>query len=159
MDYQYEATDQYAPAEIKAPENVLLGLIGALVGAVLGGASIVLLSRLGYVASLSGVLTAFCTLKGYELLGKRLSKRGVVICVIIMVLATIAADLVDWAFVVLDAWGQYGVSFFDCLLAVPELIADGSIAMFDYLKNLGMLMLFMVLGAFATVEKALLSRR
>lgn len=159
MDYQNEMGGQYAPAEITAPESVALGIVGALLGSLLGGASIVLLSRLGYVASLSGLLTAFCTLKGYELLGKRLSKRGVVICVVIMVLATVAADLVDWAFVVQDAWGQYGVSFLDCLLAVPGLIADGSIALFDYFKNLGMLMLFMVLGAFATVEKALLARR
>ena len=43
-------------------ENVALGIVGALIGALLGGASILLFSKLGYVASLSGVLIAFATL-------------------------------------------------------------------------------------------------
>ena len=70
MDFEKEVLEQAAPAEIKAPENVFLGLIGARVGARLGGASIILLSQLGYIASISGVILAFCTLKGYQLLGK-----------------------------------------------------------------------------------------
>ena len=70
MDSETEMLQQGTPAELKAPENVPMGLLGALVGAALGGASIILLSQLGYIASISGVILAFCTLKGYQLLGK-----------------------------------------------------------------------------------------
>ena len=70
MDFENEVIDQVAAGEVRAPENVPMGMIGALLGAVLGGASIILFSQLGYIASISGVILAFCTLKGYELLGK-----------------------------------------------------------------------------------------
>ena len=38
------------PVEAPVKERVGLGILGALVGALIGGASIVLLSRMGYVA-------------------------------------------------------------------------------------------------------------
>ena len=50
------------------PENVLAGVVGALLGCLLGVGCIVLLGQLGYVAALSGIVLAVCTLKGYELL-------------------------------------------------------------------------------------------
>ena len=54
-------------------ENLALGILGALLGGILGGAAIVLIGQLGMISALSGVVLAFCTLKGYELLGKKLS--------------------------------------------------------------------------------------
>ena len=143
------------PVEIPAPENTALGILGALVGALIGAASIILLNMIGYVASLSGVVLAVCTLKGYEFLGKVLSKKGVIICIVLMVLTPFVADWVCWALVVMDAWADYGVTFVDAFLAVPMLLMDGSITLFDYLKDLGMLYLFVVLGAFYTVRDAL----
>lgn len=141
--------------EKKAPENVVLGTVGALLGAVLGGASIVLLSQLGYIASISGVILAFCTLKGYELLGKQMSKKGLVISILLMVLTPFIADWIDWALAVMDAWADYGVTFGEALRAIPLLMEDGSIDMTEYFKNLGMIYLFVVLGGFYTVKKAI----
>lgn len=37
-------------------ENLVGGVVGALIGSLLGVASIVLLSQLGYVAAISGVI-------------------------------------------------------------------------------------------------------
>lgn len=45
-------------------ENVLGGIVGALLGSLLGVASIVIFSQLGYVAVVSGIIMAICTLKG-----------------------------------------------------------------------------------------------
>ena len=146
---------QKNPAEDKAPENVPLGILGALVGAVIGGASIVLLGRLGYIASLSGLILAFCTLKGYELLAKGLSKKGIVICIVLMVLTPFVADLTDWALVIMDAWADYGITFGEAILAIPALMQDGSIDMGEYFKNLGMIYLFVVLGGFYTVKNTI----
>ena len=44
------------------PENVLAGVVGALLGCLLGVGCIVLLGQLGYVAALSGIVLAVCTL-------------------------------------------------------------------------------------------------
>lgn len=142
------------PVEIKAHENVALGFIGALVGAIIGGASIVLLSQIGYVAAISGLLTAVCTLKGYELLGKGLSKKGIVICVVLMILTPVVADWLDWGLWLYKDLSAYGASYFECVGLVSTFLADGSIAMADYLKNLGILYLFVALGGFGTIRSA-----
>ena len=155
MNFEETTAVYENPAEVPAPENTALGILGALVGALIGGASIVLLSMMGYVASLSGVVLAFCTLKGYELLGKVLSKKGIIICIVLMVLTPFVADWISWALVLMDAWADYGVPFTEAFATVPLLLMDGTIAMADYLKDLGMLYLFVVLGAFYTVRDAL----
>lgn len=66
-------------------ENLAGGIAGALIGSLLGVVCIVLLSQLGYVAAISGVLMAVGVLKGYEKLGGKLTKKGIVISMIIMV--------------------------------------------------------------------------
>ena len=76
------------------------GIVGALVGSLLGVACIVILSQLGYVAALSGVVMAVCTLKGYEIGSGKLSKRGIVISVILMLVMTYVGDRLDWAITV-----------------------------------------------------------
>ncbi len=153
MDYENELLmEQGASAEIPAPENVVLGLIGAILGAVLGGASIVLFSQMGYVASLSGLILAFCTLKGYELLGKRLSKVGVVLCVILMVVTPFLADWIDWAIYLMS---EYSLPFGDSFVVFGEMLFGGFLVMEEYFKNLGMIYLFVALGAFGTLKNVL----
>ncbi len=147
--------DQPVSPEIQPKENVMLGILGALGGALLGGASIILLSQLGYIASISGFILAFCTLKGYELLAKGRSTKGIVICVIFMLITPFVADLLDWAIMAYRELGAYGFSYGDCLLLMPEFLSDGTIPMGDYLKNLGMIYLFVAIGGYYTLKAAL----
>lgn len=142
-------------AEKEIRENVILGIMGAIAGALLGGASIILLSQLGYISSISGFVLAFCTLKGYELLAKKLSTKGIIICVILMLITPVAADLLDWGILVYQDFSRYyDVTYFECLQVLPELFADGSIPMDEYLKNLGMIYLFVIMGGYYTLKDA-----
>ena len=143
------------PAELPKKERVGLGILGALVGALLGGVSIVLFSRMGYVAALSGVLMAFATLKGYELLAKKLSKKGIVISVVLMVLVTFASNVVDLGLQVFDEIKDYGGTIADSFMLLPELAVEGYIDFGAYFSSLGMLYLFMVIGAFSIIRNAL----
>lgn len=136
-------------------ENVVTGTVGAVLGAVLGAASIILLSQLGYIASISGLILAVCTLKGYELLGGRLSTKGIVISIVLMLVTPYLADRLDWAIVLVREWGAYGVTLGGAFAAVPELLADGSIEMGMYAKNLAMIYGFTLFGAFTTVKSAI----
>ena len=156
MDYENTGavTEQAGSPEVKAPENVALGILGALIGALLGGASIILFSQLGYIASLSGFILAFCTLKGYKLLAKGISTKGIIICTVLMLVTPFAADWLDWAVLVYRSWAEYGVTFMECLQILPELFADGTITMGEYLKNLGMIYLFVIMGGFYTLKDA-----
>lgn len=141
--------------EIKAPEKIGLGIIGALVGALLGGASIIAFSQLGYIASISGFILAFCTLKGYELLARGLSKKGVVLCALLMLITPFAADYLDWGIMAYQELKAYGATFSDCLMMLPDMLAEGVIPMGEYLKNLGMIYLFVIIGGFYTLKDAL----
>ena len=155
MDFENEVLDTAAPAEVPAPENFLLGLIGALVGAILGGASIILLSQIGYIASISGFILAVCTLKGYELLGKRLSGKGIALCILLMIVTPFLADYIDWAIYLMRDYPEYELTIVDACIAMAGLMAEGYVDMAEYLKNLGMIYLFVVLGAFGTLKNVL----
>lgn len=136
-------------------ENAVTGAVGALLGAALGAGSIILLSQLGYIASVSGLILAVCTLKGYELLGGKLSKKGIAISVLLMLVTPYLADRLDWAIVIMQAWAEYGVTLAEAFALVPELLADGSIEMAVYIKDILMLYGFVLLGAFSTLKSTL----
>ena len=142
---------QIVPVAAKK-ENVVTGIVGALLGASLGAGSIILLSQLGYIASISGLILAVCTLKGYELLGGKLSKKGIVISMILMLVTPYLADRLDWAIVIMQAWADYGVTFGEAFVVLPELLADGTVEMSEYIKNLLMIYGFVLLGAFSTLK-------
>lgn len=144
-----------SPAEVPARENVGLGIVGALIGALLGGASIILLSRLGYVAAISGIALAFCTLKGYELLAKRMSKVGFAICCVLMLVTPFAANALDLLLQVYEMLKEYGVTMADTVTYLVELITTDSEMLQAYLSDLGMVYLFTVIGAFVIVRNAL----
>ena len=42
-----------------------------------GGCSFI--ARLGYVAMVAGIVLGICTIKGYEILGRKVSRKGIVI--------------------------------------------------------------------------------
>lgn len=140
-----------APAVPEKPENVLTGVVGALIGAVLGGAAIILLSQMNLVASISGLILAVCTLKGYELLGGRLSKRGILICCLLMAVTPYIADRMDWAIVICREFAAEGVTFGQAFALVHAVIAEAD--MFgEYILNLALIYLFAIGGAFGTLK-------
>ena len=141
--------------EVKKRENVVTGSVGALIGALLGAGSIIVLSQLGYIASVSGLILAVCTLKGYELLGGTLSKKVIVISMVLMLITTYLADRIDWAIILVQEWAEYGVTFGEAYSAVPLLLEDGSIEIGEYIKNLLMIYGFALLGAFSTLKSML----
>ena len=145
------------PSQPIKQENVLTGLVGAVIGAVLGGASIILLSQLGFVASMSGFILAVWTLKGYELLGGQLSKRGIVISCLLMAITPYIADRIDWAIVIAQTFADEGVTLGIAFAAVHDVIAENDM-LGEYFKSLGMIYLFVVMGAFSTL-KGLIKKR
>lgn len=144
-----QSSTSYVVVEKK--ENVITGIVGALIGAAIGGASIVLLTQLGFIASISGLILAVCTLKGYELLGGKLSTAGILVGVLLMLVTPYIADRISWAIVIQETFAAEGVTFGEAFAAVPYLIEEGGIDFGFYLKDLLLLYLFVILGAFSTV--------
>lgn len=134
-------------------ENVVGGVVGALLGSLLGVVVIILLSRMGYVAALSGVIMAVGVLKGYELLGGKLTTKGIVISAVIMLVMTYVGDRLDWAIVLLGEGGgsKAGFNLFDCYRMLPRLLEYGNVEMSSYIGNLALLYIFLLVGAIPTV--------
>lgn len=98
--------EQNQQAELGKKENVVAGVVGALLGSLLGVACIVLLGQLGYVAAVSGIVMAICTMKGYELLG-----IGMIVFGAVKVAGYLSRDLFRLAF-------QYDLAFGVLLMAL-----------------------------------------
>lgn len=134
-------------------ENVVGGIVGALLGSLVGVLCIILLSQLGYVAALSGAVMAVGVLKGYELLGGRLTKKGIIISAVIMLAMTYVGDRIDTAILLWRDGGgaDAGYSVFECYRLVPWAISQEVIDMTAYIGNLALLYIFLLLGAVPTV--------
>lgn len=143
----------YNPAESAlAPKgNVLLGTLGALIGSLLGVAAIVIFFQMDIVASLSGLILALCTLKGYEILGKKLSNVGIVICIVIMLAAPILAYMLDGAIYFTKEWDM---NFMDSFKFVVELVKSGAVTIGDMMEDLAMVYVFAALGGVGTIVNA-----
>jgi len=137
--------------EREKKENLIGGIVGALVGSLLGVACIVILSQLGYVAALSGVVMAVCTLKGYEIGSGKLSKRGIVISVILMLIMTYVGDRLDWAIMIAR---EFEVDIAMGYRSVPLLLSEELIDFGSYIANLLMVYVFLLLGAIPTIRNA-----
>ncbi len=136
-------------------ENVFTGTLGALIGALLGAVVILLLSRIGLVASISGLVLAFCTFKGYALLGKQLSVKGFVICLILIIITPYFADRLDWALRIRNNFSYSGLSIGEAFANIPDFIEIGIIKKSNYIMNLVLLYVFAALGAFGTIRDIL----
>jgi len=134
-------------------ENIVGGIVGALLGSLVGVLCIIVLSRLGYVAALSGAVMAIGVLKGYELLGGKLTTKGTVISIIIMLVMTYVGDRLDWAIVLMGEGGgaDAGYNLFDCYRLVSYALQMEMIEMTAYIGNLVLLYVFLLLGAVPTI--------
>lgn len=137
-------------------ENIIAGIVGALLGSLGGVLCIVVLGQLGYVASISGVVMAIGVLKGYEKLGGKLTKKGVIISVIIMLIMVYVGNQLDWAIELLTKAGgaDNGLNLFECYRLVPTMVFElfREELMSSYIMNLVMIYIFMLLGAVPTIR-------
>ena len=145
--------------EVKAQErerksvNIIGGIIGAVVGSLIGVACIVILGQLGYVAAVSGIVMAFCTLKGFDKLGGKLTAVGIVLSCIIMIGMTYFGNRLDWAIEISKAMREYydyDVSILESFRAVPTLLAELD-GMGEYIASFLQQMIFVVIGAIPTI--------
>ena len=125
-------------------------------GAIIGAVVVVLMGQLGFVSALSGLIAAVCSLKGYELLAKKLSIKGIIISCVLMLVMLYIGNRVDWAIAVSKA---FNVDFFSAFRGIPELVKQEAEVRAEYIKNLVMVILFALLGAVPTVLTAIKNQK
>ncbi len=129
-------------------ENVAAGIVGAFLGALLGVVCTIFIGQMGYIASISGLVMAVGALKGYELLGGALSKKGAVISSVLILGMTYLAHQLSTAFSINSELGLGLVRSFESISPMLQTgLLDGKV----YWGNLVMLYLFTLLGAVPTI--------
>ena len=117
-------------------ENVLLGAVALFI------------ARLGYVAMVAGIVLGICTIKGYEILGRKVSRKGIVISSIWMVITVFLVNQIDLA---MEVVAKLGVEFAFAFRVVNQLIFSGDFPD-NYFYNLAMLAVFTLVGAGVSVS-------
>ena len=142
-------------------ENVLAGIFGAFLFSLAGGIIWFVLYLTCFLAAISGVVGVICAIKGYAIFGKRESVKGVIISTVIAFIVIVLA----WYFclsydvyVAYQEWYANGevdftLTFFESVANAHTFLAETEIAV-AYFKDLGIGLIFCVVGAFGYVKAA-----
>lgn len=136
-----------------AKSNFIAGLVGAFFGSLIGCAAWILIYKLGYIAGIAGAITAICSMKGYELLGGRLDKKGVVGSVIIMLIMIFVANKAAWTWDAYDSLKDYGWSFAELFQELNYILEESDL-IGSYITDLAIGYILTVVASFKTIVAA-----
>lgn len=134
-------------------ENIVLGIIGALLFSLAGGALWFGLYLVGFVAGISGIIGAICAIKGYSLFGGKESIKGIVISVVIAILIIILAWYLCVGYDIYGAYQQwfedgdidFTLTYAESLDSIPYFFEDPEISS-AYIGDLAFGLLFCIAG-------------
>ncbi len=135
-------------------ENILLGCIGAIVGVLLGSAVWILIGQIGFIAGIAGFAIVFGGMKGYEILGGKLTKKGIVICVLLSFIVILAAEFASIGIAVYREFSKvYEVTVSDAFGVIPEFLKDPEMAA-EVAKDLIIGYILAIWASYANVKSA-----
>ena len=113
-------------AEIKSKKvNYFGGLVGAFLGSLIGVVLWVIIYQMGYIAAVSGLAFAICSIKGFEKLGGKLNVTGVISSLVIAVGMLYIAENIAFAIEIYNQFSvEFGITFFDAYKSIGDFMAD-----------------------------------
>lgn len=137
--------------------NPLLGIVGAIGGALIGAVLWVILYQIGIIAYIAGIAIVFCACKGYILLSKSDKLGGIISAIIISVLVLFAAIFFCWG---LDIYNtlitEIDITMFDSILLVPFLISEADFVL-EFAKEAIIGLVLIGVGGVPFIRQALRS--
>lgn len=116
-----------APQARQPKERVGAGILGALLGSLVGVVVMLLLDRLGYVSSLSGIIMLAGAVWGYAHFGKALSTKGILICVPIVIAMVYVGSRLCWAVTIHGLYPPSGPNYLDLFVHLPQQLKAGGL--------------------------------
>lgn len=138
--------------------NVVLGITGAILGAAIGGVLWVLVGQLGYIVGIVGFIIAALAFKGYELLGGKLTKVGIVISVIAVLLTVYFAHNIGLALDIKSAFADYynmDYSFSTCYNLIPDFLREDVDVKANYIRDLIVGYIFVAAASFSMIKSSI----
>lgn len=105
-------------------ENLPLGIIGAVIGILIGTVLWVVIGQIGFIAGIAGYAIVFCGMKGYGILGRKLSKTGIVICIILSFLAIIGAEFISLGITAYRELHEYSITLGQAFSLIPAMLEE-----------------------------------
>ena len=132
--------------------NYFTGTVGALLGALVGAAAWLLVSYLGYYASIVGFVMAFLAQSGYRLLKGRIGRAMPAIVLLSVVFGLFVANTVEIAIGLMQD-PEIGLTFLESLRIAPLAFVDSEMFYVGRVwGNLGVGLLFALLGSWRTIR-------
>lgn len=138
-------------------DNKVLGTVGALIGALISMGVYLLLGRLGVIAAIAGFVAFIAIFGGYYFLAKDISKVGIIICVVILILTVYVSNRLDWAISISGELKKYGSDYDEFTVSYCYKNISAILALADakgrYILNLVLSYVFTVVGGFSALKK------
>jgi hypothetical protein len=132
--------------------NYFTGIIGALLGSLVGAALWLLVSYLGFYASIVGFVMAFLAQYGYRLFKGRIQRGMPVIILLAVIFGLMAANTVEIA-IGLAQDPEVGLTFVESLRIAPQAFYNTEYFYVDKVwGNVGLGLLFAFLGSWRTIK-------
>lgn len=117
---EVDTKDEYS----EVTSNVFLGIIGAIIGAAIGGIAWLILGRIGYIAGIAGYFMMYLAIRGYRKLSGFLDKKGQMISLIIALLMIFFANYLSYAIDYCKyTYGSYSIgNIFNAFMKIPSFL-------------------------------------
>lgn len=117
-------------------DNIFLGVVGAIFGALIGSLLWILIGQVGFIAGIAGYAIVYCSIKGYGMLGKFISKRGIAICVVLSLCMICVSEYVSLGITIYrEIQTDYYMTILDAFKLIPHLMQDNEVKV-ELMKNL-----------------------
>ena len=139
-------------------ENVISGIVGAFLFALVGGIVWFLFYLINFLSAISGLIGVVLAIKGYKLFAKKESVKGIIIASIVAFLVLVLAWYLCLGKDIFDAyqlWYQngeieYTLSYTESLRAAPLFLKDSEVGP-AYYKDLAIGLGFALIGSIGTI--------
>ncbi len=144
---------------VERQENVLAGAVGAFLFSLAGGILWYLLYQVGFIAGITGIVGVICAFKGYEIFAKGMSKKGIIISVVMAMIVIIIAWYLCMAGVVYndfkDAYElgeiDYELTYVESVISAWICLTEPELA-FYFVRDLLIGLVFCVIGIVPQVK-------
>ena len=128
------------------------GIVGAVIGALLGGAVWALVLSAGWISALIGLLIGFLANTGYNLMKGKQGQAKIAILVVAIIIGVLAGTIGDACLQSIDLMNQEGIPM--------EFFMEYTLDLFTYSENVGLIvgnalrgLLFAGLGVFGLLKQ------
>lgn len=145
-------TQEHAEIENRSKKgSIPLGVVGAFVGALIGGALWVIIYQFDYVVALVGFVAIVCAYKGYIMLSGKKDVKAAIISVIVAAAVIFLAHCMCWSIMISQ---EFEMSFLDAV-SITHLVAFDPEFIGAFMQDLLFGYVFMAVGAFTFIKNAI----